>query len=412
MQTAANISLILTDSSSFKRFADSQAAISYGGFYQLITSGVIRGACTEQAFRSLGDRLVVVAEHAHAFRRMDLLDQVSQILMKSPLPRQYEAIGQYYQALCIHRFGRGDVEQAALLLEPVALDAPLLYRIRALRSLGANSIHRGNYQSALSFYCEADRLASDRGQFDLIGIVRTQKDVAVINSLEGNHRHAAALLENLFPVAQATRLSHPHVYYHYMNSLAVELCEVGRLEEAKNVSQIVLASPLASAYPEWRDTREEIELRGLRASRSTVAVSQRRSEAENLWSIRRRRADVRPVSQNNSEANNLIRLPVPEHDESLAAVRTSPASEPARVLSIQEWTEKMHRRSSDDLEQERPRPTTEKEKQARLMELSNLDTREMMMRVMTSIADDVSDDQLFRALIILEGLEPGENQGA
>ena len=71
MQTAANISLILTDSSSFKRFADSQAAISYGGFYQLITSDVIRGACTEQAFRGLGDRLVVVAEHAHAFRRMD-----------------------------------------------------------------------------------------------------------------------------------------------------------------------------------------------------------------------------------------------------------------------------------------------------------------------------------------------------
>lgn len=72
----------------------------------------------------------------------------------------------------------------------------------------------------------------------------------------------------------------------------------------------------------------------------------------------------------------------------------------------------MHKRSTDDLEQGRPRPTTEKEKQARLRELSNLETRDMMMRVMTSVSDEVSDDQLFRALIILEGIDPDENQGA
>src|SRR4029077_3907719 len=139
---------------------------------------------------------------------------------------------------------------------------------------------------------------------------------------EGNHRGALALLESLFPLANSMRSSQPHVYHDYLNSLAVELCEAGRLEEAKNVSQIVLASPYASAYPEWRDTREEIELRGLRASRSTVAVRRRSSEAKNLRSIRGRPADVRQVSQSNSEAKNLIRLPLPEHGESVAAVRT------------------------------------------------------------------------------------------
>lgn len=46
------------------------------------------------------------------------------------------------------------------------------------------------------------------------------------------------------------------------NSLAVELFAVWRLEEAKNVSQIVLASPFASPYPEYRETREEIALKG------------------------------------------------------------------------------------------------------------------------------------------------------
>ncbi len=65
---------------------------------------------------------------------------------------------------------------------------------------------------------------------------------AVINSLEGNHQDAVGMLEKLFPVAHAMRSSQPSIYYDYLNSYAVELCEVGRLEEAKNISRIVIAS--------------------------------------------------------------------------------------------------------------------------------------------------------------------------
>ncbi len=283
------------------------------------------------------------------------------------------------------------------MIEPVTESAPPRYRARALISLGANSFYKGDYGFALSAYREASRFVSHSGLLDPYATVHTQKMVAVINSLEGNHRNALALLENLFPLTRSMRSWHPHAYYDYMNSLAVELCEVGRLEEAKNVSQIVLASPFAAAYPEWRETLDEIELRGWRAPRSVVAVTQPKA-----------------VTQKTSEAQNLVRLPVPERGDSLSAVEPSTLGEPARVLSMQDWKKRMPKQSTDDPQDRTiPRPTTDKEKQTRAIELRRLDTRQMLMRLMKAIGDEeISDDQLLRALIILEGADPDENQGA
>jgi hypothetical protein len=409
MQTAANNNLVLTDFSSFRRFADSQGAISYGGFYQQLASELVKGAYKEHVSRELGDRLVVLAEQAHAFRQMDVLEQVSQILLSLPLPRRYETVGRYYQAICTQRFGRGDVERAASLLETVLENAPPRYRVKAMISLGANSRHQCDNQSALSLYRDAARFISLSGLNDTYATIHSQKMVAVINSEDGNHRDALTLLENLFPLAHAMRSGQPHVHYDYMNSLAVELCEVGRLEEAKNVSRIVLASPFASAYPEWRETHNEIELRGLPASRSVVACSKTIAEGP----LSQPTVDV-SVSPAPFEGGNVLRLPLANRGESLASVETSPASQPARVLSLQEWKEKMAKQSNGDPQDiMRSRPATSKEREDRIKEMQKLGTRGMLLRAMEILADDgVSDDQLRRALIILEGLKPEENHGA
>lgn len=59
-----------------------------------------------------------------------------------------------------------------------------------------------------------------------------------------------------------------------------------------------------------------------------------------------------------------------------------------------------------------PRPVTTKEKEARLKELEKLKSREVLIKIMESLGDErVSDGQLLRALIVLEGLEPDENPG-
>src|SRR6266513_2349907 len=138
----------------------------------------------------------------------------------------------------------------------------------------------------------------------------------------------------------------------------------GWLEKARNASRIVLASPFAHAYSELRETREQIELRGLRASRG-VAVFAHASEL-------------------------------------------SSASQSARVLSSQEWEEKMAKQSNGDpQDKKRLGPTTSKEKEARLKEIEKLGTRGMLLMIMEMLGDElVSDDQLRRALIILEALEP------
>ncbi|MEK6324772.1 MAG: hypothetical protein AABN33_24280 [Acidobacteriota bacterium] len=358
----------------------------------------------------MGNRLIVLAEQAHAFRQMNVIEQVSQILGSLPLSRQYEAVSRYYQALCIQSFGRGDIEQAISLLEGVAETVPTRYRARVMISLGANARNRCDNQSALSFYSDAARFISLSGLYDPYAATHTQKMVAVISGEDGNHRDALEMLENLFPLAHAMRPSQPHVYYDYMNSLAVELCEVGRLEEARNVSRIVLASPFASAYPEWRETREEIELRGWRAPRSVVAFTQRTSEDKSLVrGALRTDSSATVVGQLAAEAANVIRLPMPEGGDTPSAVEPSSlAGLPATVLDMQEWKKKMTKQ-----DERPPRPATNKEKEARLKELEKLPSRAMLIKIMDTLGDErVSDDQLLRALIILEGLEPDENQGS
>jgi hypothetical protein len=220
--------------------------------------------------------------------------------------------------------------------------------------------------------------------------------VGVINGIEGNHRDAVGLLENLLPLAHAMRAVQPHVYYDYLNSLAVELCAVGRLEEARNASRIVLASPFAGAYPEWRETHDEIELKGYRSSRATVAFHNATPEAS------RGRAAQEP--------GKLMRLPLPERTETRAA-DSAPGSEPARVLSLHEWKTKMVKQSNGDPQDHTPKPATSKEKQARIKKLGKMTTREKLLRIMTVIGDErVGDDLLLRALLVLEELETDESR--
>ena len=69
--------------------------------------------------------------------------------------------------------------------------------------------------------------------------------------------------------------------------------------------------------------------------------------------------------------------------------------------------------NGDPQDKRRRRPTTRKEKEARPKEMENLGTRGMLLRAIEMLGDErVSDDQLRRVLIILEGVEPDENPEA
>jgi len=66
----------------------------------------------------------------------------------------------------------------------------------------------------------------------------------------------------MFTLARAVSRFYPPIYYNPLNGFAVELLEVGRIAEARNVCNIVLASPVAAAYPACRETSMDIDLRG------------------------------------------------------------------------------------------------------------------------------------------------------
>jgi hypothetical protein len=231
------------------------------------------------------------AEHAYSFRDMEQVREIGQVLSNYAL-KEFHIIGQYY--LGWYEVLKGG--NPMLKLEHVVEHAPTPYRVRALHSLAAVEARKQNYESELFWLTESLKVAPS---------VEALRGVAIVKAKEGYHRDAVKDLERLLFLV---RFSGPLVYYSCLNSYAVELGEIGRKEEARNISKVVLASPFAFAYPEWRETAEE--LKG--PNRSFVVI------------------DPSPARM-----GKLLSMPVVEHSEPAILDR------PASVLSLQEWKDKM-----------------------------------------------------------------------
>ncbi len=336
MLTTATINRFLMGNFSFGEFTQLQKNIGSVEFYQLLASELIKHAGRGRFLHGLGDRLAELAEQAHALRRMDALDQLSEALINLPLPRRYQMIGRYYQALCINNFGQGDLNKAQAVQECMTVEAPLRYRVKATQLLAVIYKHRGDLQTSLSLYSESGRMVSGKDIYGSHFLVSAHKMIAAIHGLEGDRQAAVNMLENLFPLAHSIRSIHPHVYYDYLNSLAVEYMEAGRLEEARNASQIVTRSPFAFAYPEWRETRDEIAVKERRASRSTMKVpsSYEREEEPPLPEIERSNVFdlLSSLTRRSSDADSLP---------------SEPDEGPGRVLNFNRRTDRTDKRSLD-----------------------------------------------------------------
>jgi hypothetical protein len=135
----------------------------------------------------------------------------------------------------------------------------------------------------------------------------------MVRANEGDHKQAVKEFERTFPLIKSIK---PVSYYQYLNSFAVELAEVGRLEEASNICDVLLASPYVFAYPEWRETAEEIRLKLYRS---------------------------RSVSVTQVASSNVVLLPE-------RSIETKSAERPAKLLSFTDWKSKMVKESDDDIE--------------------------------------------------------------
>lgn len=351
--------------------------VSHTGLWQRIAETLIRGVHTERTLTDFAVKLACLAEHAYSARQLDVAGCVGQLLSRLPLSRQTESIGLYYQALNLNRGGRGDTVHAESLLEKVADRASLKYVARAMVALGINAVAVADYQTALSRYREAMRILTRDRLLDPVTFYMTRRMIAVVRGMTGDHRGAVADLEKMFPLARLASSQQPYAYYDYMNTLAVELGEVGRLEQARRASDITLASPFAPAYPEWLETFDEIRLKQRRASRSIVSVPHPIGETHRL---------LRYVGKR----HNLMNFPAPERVNAAALDQRSGDS-PARVLNFQEWKTVL-RGSSNSL-------TTKLAPEERQGRTSG----EKLIRLMDLISQDDTDDEMIDR--ILEAVE-------
>jgi hypothetical protein len=182
------------------------------------------------------------------------------------------------------------------------------------------------------------------------------------------------------------RTLQPQAYCDYLNTFAVELGEIGSLEQARRASEMAIASPFAPAYPEWRETFDEIEAKRRRASSSLVAVPPRVSGKDKVR---------RDLSQTQSETHRLILFPVPACDNTVAMDQRSQGTL-ARVLNFQHWKSMLRGAShlpAEFLSRQRKRMTTG-EKLIRLMDLIS--------------RDETDDETIGRILDAVENIIPSQ----
>ena len=268
MNRQASILFNIIPSSSSGNYSALQGTTVQHSYYQrLIYSLLSRSSYTTEGFQPLCNQLAEIARHADFARQMDAVEQASQIMLALPTSGHLRSIAQHYQALCAKR--KGDFDTARRLLERVAEGAMPQYRARALQVIGATYYEQGKVDLALPFYVAAGKAALG---CDLLTVAESQRMIAIVRSIHGDHKQALKDIENLFPLVRVIAKRYPLPYYHFLNSLAVELGEVGRINEAQAVCEITVASPFASAYPEWIETCDEIDAKRTSATPSIVAV--------------------------------------------------------------------------------------------------------------------------------------------
>jgi len=366
MQTAAKNNLFLTDVSSKESFDTKYS----GRLYQQIVLTLIRNSSDRQQHQVLAQRLIAVAENAYMYRQMDVVDQSGSLLIGLQLSRRYEAIGHYYKALATLR--RNDPAEARLMLASVIQDGPPLFKGKAMLSVGATFRREGNVGYALEAWGEAPRASRGRGSENAFVSYISQHSIAILKSHWGDHRNALADLEKLWPMACALSPFHPQQYYSYLNSLAVELAEVGRTAEAGNICGATLASPYAHAYPEWRETAEEIATKSPRRS-STVVIQDAASVGT---------SNVFPIV-----ADRNISSSFPESSRQLP-------EQQARVLSFANWKTQMSR---EPLAKPKPR-----------VSVGQMTRKQKIIRIVDLVCNEISDEQLDSILQAVERIAPDE----
>jgi tetratricopeptide (TPR) repeat protein len=230
--------------------ADTSIGIAPKGRYGGIASGLVYHALRNQLpIHTIVACLRRACEVAYEQRESNTLAEASLALCNLP-NKGAKQLGSYYQAIIAHR--TGDKESARLQVELLTESSTPLVRARAFQTLATMHYEQGEYEKARRIYAKVKESP------DVFARAGAILHLSALASAEGNHRVALDALQMAWPIVRHAAHSHSYLFYVFANDLAWELLNLGRIDEAAKYSAIATGSALASAYPEWRETRDTI----------------------------------------------------------------------------------------------------------------------------------------------------------
>jgi tetratricopeptide (TPR) repeat protein len=274
----------------------------------VIVSG-LASFTSQQAVNETATALINRARRALLSREVEILDSTLRAILALPLTPSVHDVARYYHAYALHR--SGDSAQTQVLLTKLIESAHPDYRARILQGLGSCYLAARDLDESSRTYVEAARTATGTDPF---AKCQSLRGIALVRSYRGDHEGSVADLERLFPVMRSFAMSFPSDYCDYLNNLAYELGQVGRIDEAKAAINVALRSPYADRFPDWAETAQELETMqrrvflplvfavggtaaalGVPASESTPAPAiDTRAIAENAPITRTHRDEVEP----------------------------------------------------------------------------------------------------------------------
>ncbi|HKV40038.1 MAG TPA: tetratricopeptide repeat protein [Blastocatellia bacterium] len=209
---------------------------------------------SEISIEEAGRGLITLCRRGWLAHRFEGVEHAARVVLGlAALRPEISNVAKCYYASCLAQ--RGEGQQAVDILNRVVDRVDREFRPRATLALAKVHYDDGRLGASVPIYVEAARVAKGS---DPLAEVQALRMLAIVRSIDGDHNGALADLERLLPSMRRLAAHYPPDYYHYLNSLAIELGEVGRIEEASRAIEIVLASSLAPRVPQWLDTKEEL----------------------------------------------------------------------------------------------------------------------------------------------------------
>jgi hypothetical protein len=234
---------------------------------ELFSRGIAHAADSQQEMAQLAHRLLVIAESSYARRDFQTVKEASELLLALPM-RQAQSAALWYQAFLRKR--EGSLAEATQDLNNLVADHHAMprFRAQALHTLGVVARESHHFETARNLFYEAIRYIRRVSPHDTYIFPHSIILHSLTRAEEGDSRQALKELLSIEGLIRVIR--NPLLIATYSNNVAVELFELGRVNDAVLYSRVACQSPLAFAYPEWKETALEIEQQT--AKRNTVAV--------------------------------------------------------------------------------------------------------------------------------------------